>query len=135
MYNNSGIEYAWYNGQAAQISLGEGDDKFYAHGNGAFVVNADSGNNIIDASGSTANGSIINGGSGFDTITGGQGDDTLTGGRGNDYFAGGGGHNIIKSGGGSDTLAVASAAEDNVIVFDKYLWQMLISLLKMNLLK
>ena len=47
--------------------MGEGNDKFYAYGNGGYAVNADSGDNIIDARGSSAV-AFIQGGTGKDTI-------------------------------------------------------------------
>src|SRR5262249_8621654 len=54
------------------------------------TVNALGGNDVVNASGLTANliGLTINGGAGNDTITGSQGNDTLTGGDGDDFLDG-----------------------------------------------
>ena len=97
-YNNNGLEYAWWNGQTSTISLGEGNDQFYAFGNGAFLVEANSGNNLIDASGSSATGNYIYGGTGNDTIYGGSGKDIIVTGLGNAVVYAGGGDDEITSG-------------------------------------
>ena len=97
-YNNNGVSYAWWNSSdTGEIHLGKGNDKFYAYGNGAYIVEAESGDNLIDARGSSANGSQILGGTGTDTIYGGSG---------NDYILTGLGNAIVDAGAGNDTIGV-----------------------------
>ncbi len=62
-----------------------------------------SGNNLIDASGSTL-GVIAYGGAGNDTLRGGSGNDVLVGGAGSDNLQGGAGSDILIGGIGQDVL-------------------------------
>jgi Ca2+-binding RTX toxin-like protein len=81
-------------------NLGDLDDAFTVTGLAgieSLVVNAEAGNDTIDAS------AIANG----VTLTGGSGNDTLTGGSGNDILAGGGGTDVIDGGAGNDTNSFA----------------------------
>jgi Ca2+-binding RTX toxin-like protein len=70
------------------------------------VVNANGGDDTIDASGLPA-GLIqltVDGGAGNDTITGSQGNDVLLGGDGNDVIEGGRGNDIMFGGAGDDVF-------------------------------
>ena len=99
LYNNNGVEYAWWNSHdTSTVSLGAGNDKFYASGSGAFLVEANSGNNLIDASESFATGNYIYGGTGTDTIKGGSGKDFIVTGLGNAIVLAGDGDDEISSG-------------------------------------
>jgi VCBS repeat-containing protein len=51
-----------------------------------------------------ADGIVLNGGNGNDSLTGTGGEDTLNGGNGNDVLNGLGGHDVLVGGNGADTL-------------------------------
>ena len=65
------------------------------------------GNDTITVSipGNTRIKTILNGGTGNDTITGGNGSDTIRGGQGNDTLCGGRGKDTLRGGAGNDSLA------------------------------
>ena len=97
--NNSQMEISHFSYNENQIYLGEGNDKFYAYGNGGYGVSADSGDNIIDARGSSAV-AFIQGGTGTDTIYGGSGKEYINTGLGNSTVYAGDGDDVIYSGTG-----------------------------------
>jgi Ca2+-binding RTX toxin-like protein len=66
------------------------------------VLFGGSGNNILDATGSTAN----------NVLVGGAGSDRLTGGRGRDLLIGGGGSDTLTAGSGDDILIGGSTIWD-----------------------
>jgi Ca2+-binding RTX toxin-like protein len=74
--------------------------------NDRLTVNAQGGDDIIDASGVAA-GAIqlaINGDDGDDVLLGGAGDDTITGGNGDDVLLGGPGTDVLDGGAGDNIL-------------------------------
>jgi VCBS repeat-containing protein len=118
----------------ADTSLGDLQAKSVTH----LVVNAGSGNNVVDLSdvkaahfknleSVTANlgdgndrivgsslGDFIDAGAGDDSIKGMKGDDTLVGGLGDDTLIGGKGNDSIDGGAGNDRL-IASKGQDTVL--------------------
>jgi len=75
--------------ESVTISHGETQD--------IIAINANEGNDMIDASGVADGLSKL-------TIDGGAGDDTITGGHGSDLLFGSDGHDVLKGGDGGDTL-------------------------------
>src|SRR5262249_25595414 len=69
-------------------------------------VNALAGDDVVDASGLTADSIAltVDGGAGNDTITGGDGNDVLIGGDGNDLIEGGKGNDVMFGGAGDDVF-------------------------------
>jgi Ca2+-binding RTX toxin-like protein len=67
------------------------------------TINADDGNDTIDASALGVD-LVIAGGNGADNITGGGGNDALTGGAGDDVIDGGAGNDTLTGAGGNDSL-------------------------------
>ena len=59
----------------------------------------------INIPGNTRIKTILDGGTGNDTITGGDGSDTIVGGPGNDTLSGGRGNDTLRGGAGNDSLA------------------------------
>ena len=59
----------------------------------------------INIPGNTRIRTILDGGTGNDTITGGDGSDTILGGPGNDTLSGGRGNDTLRGGAGADSLA------------------------------
>jgi Ca2+-binding RTX toxin-like protein len=74
--------------------------------NDRLIVNAGSGDDVVDASGlgATAIGLVENGGDGDDVLIGGDGNDTLSGGAGDDVLIGGLGLDILDGGSGDNIL-------------------------------
>ena len=74
--------------------------------NDRLIVNAGSGDDVVDASGlsATAIGLVESGGDGSDVLIGGAGDDTLLGGAGDDVLIGGLGLDILDGGPGDNIL-------------------------------
>ena len=58
----------------------------------------------INIPGNTRIKTILDGGTGNDTITGGDGNDTILGGSGNDTLSGGRGNDTLRGGAGADSL-------------------------------
>ena len=95
--NNSQMLISHFDYNDNKIYLGEGNDQFFAYGNGGYSVSADSGDNIIDARHSSAL-SFIQGGTGNDIIYGGSGKDYINTGLGDSIVYGGDGDDVIYSG-------------------------------------
>jgi Ca2+-binding RTX toxin-like protein len=70
------------------------------------IVNADAGDDVVDASGLAADavGLVENGGDGNDVLIGGQGNDVLIGGPGDDVLIGGPGQDVLNGAPGNDIL-------------------------------
>ena len=106
---------------------GAGDDHIYNNGEGSYILGGEGNDFIQDFHWTGWNhwqdqNSVLDGGSGNDTIWGGAGEDTILGGSGNDdlygmsdndmivggdgndYIVGGGGDDQIDGGAGNDTL-------------------------------
>lgn len=85
-------------GLSAKLSISNAEAGDY------LVIDGAAGNDIINASGLTANAVLLNmfGGDGNDSITGSSGVDALDGGDGNDKVAGGKGNDEIDLGDGDD---------------------------------
>jgi Ca2+-binding RTX toxin-like protein len=90
--------------------------------NDRLTVNALAGDDVVEASGLTAdsiqltaNGGdgddVLIGGAGDDVLSGGPGDDVLIGGPGNDTLDGGDGDDVEIQGAGADTVTSATAAD------------------------
>jgi Ca2+-binding RTX toxin-like protein len=81
---------------AADVALGDGDDRLTADGLGSLSAKGGDGADRLDATGARGN-AIFNGGPGDDALLGGLGNDTLTGGPGADLLLGGtGGHDRVS---------------------------------------
>ena len=74
--------------------------------NDRLTVNALAGDDVVDASGLSANAIPLtaNGGDGDDVLIGGDGTDTLTGGAGDDVLIGGPGPDVLDGGPGDNIL-------------------------------
>ncbi len=74
--------------------------------NDRLIVNALGGDDVVDASGLTADAILltVNGGDGDDVLIGGDGNDTLSGGIGDDVLIGGPGQDILDGGPGNNIL-------------------------------
>ena len=90
-------------------------------GSDRVTVNALAGDDVVDASGLSADSALLTldggddddvliGGDGDDVLLGGPGDDVLIGGPGNDTIDGGDGDNIVIQAFGADTVTSATAA-------------------------
>ena len=122
LYGEEGDDTIYANGYADQVYGGEGDDTIYSYaqkyhqdsrdrdtnlfgGSGddkihikstvGVFASGDEGEDLIDASESTAN---------YNELHGGEGNDTIYGGSGTDYIYGGYGDDIIDGGDGNDTI-------------------------------
>ncbi|WP_284619325.1 calcium-binding protein [Aquabacterium humicola] len=96
-----------------RLELGGGDDRFFATGNLAALVqltiDGGAGNDVING----GNGAdVLGGGDGNDTIDGNQGADSIFLGAGNDRFSWdpGDGSDVIEGGSGTDVLAFNGSA-------------------------
>ena len=80
--------------------------------NDTLTINALFGDDVIEASGVTANSMklVLNGGDGNDVIIGGDGNDVLIGGAGDDVLIGGPGSDTIDGAPGSDVVLDSLAA-------------------------
>lgn len=100
---------------ALNVSLGSGNDHFSANGvpmAQTSIIDGGSGDDTIVG---TAGGDIIIGGSGADDLTGGAGDDAIIGGSGADVTAGGLGHDTADLGSGDDSFSwVPGEGSDDV---------------------
>jgi Ca2+-binding RTX toxin-like protein len=119
IYGNAGNDVIAGGGGADSINGGIGNDSISGDFDGPTAGAASSsaqifggsGNDAIDATGSTQGLTIFGGNSindstdGADTITGGSGADTIFGNGGDDSIAGGGGADSINGGAGNDTIA------------------------------
>jgi Ca2+-binding RTX toxin-like protein len=85
-------------GLAAQVNItgGETTDQL--------TVFALAGDDVIDASGLSADAIAADGGDGDDLLVGGSGNDTLIGGDGDDVLIGGAGQDVLDGGAGDNTL-------------------------------
>src|SRR5262249_38758267 len=85
--------------------------------NDALKVNGLDGQDVINASGLSANqiALTIDGGAGNDIIIGSAGNDTLLGGAGDDTLSGGGGADSLTGGTGNDTFVVAPGSGTDVV--------------------
>ena len=74
--------------------------------NDRLIVNALAGDDVVDASGLSADAIqfAANGGDGDDVLIGGAGNDTLSGGAGDDVLIGGLGQDILDGGPGNNIL-------------------------------
>jgi Ca2+-binding RTX toxin-like protein len=74
--------------------------------NDRLTVNARAGDDVVDASGLSADAIqfAADGGDGDDVLTGGAGNDTLTGGAGDDVLNGGPGQDVLDGGTGDNIL-------------------------------
>lgn len=81
------------------VFAGSGDDWIHAEGG---ILRGGPGNDSIVAN--SGSGLLINGGSGRDSISGNIGNDTLLGGPGPDLLSGWSGDDVVDGGGGDDTL-------------------------------
>ena len=105
-------EFAGADVRAVQIKAGGGDDVVTVSAGVPVVVAGGSGDDVIDASGTTAGATlyghrgrdVITGGSGDDRLDGGSDDDVLTGGAGDDTLAGSTGGDRLDGGAGADVL-------------------------------
>ena len=70
------------------------------------TVNAQAGDDVVDASGLSADAILLteNGGDGNDVLIGGAGNDTLSGGAGDDVLIGGPGQDVLDGGSGDNIL-------------------------------
>jgi Ca2+-binding RTX toxin-like protein len=79
----------------------------------AVVVNANGGNDSVNASAIASIGVSINGGGGDDTLIGGSGNDSLDGGQGKDNLDGGAGNDTLNGGNdGSDGTLLGGLGDD-----------------------
>jgi Ca2+-binding RTX toxin-like protein len=102
-----------------------GDDTITVKALGPYVttIDAGSGNDMVDATGSTTNltilggdgNDVLTGGDGNDTIDGGAGNDTLNGGLGNDVLTGDDGDDILNGGAGDDVID-GGAGNDTIAI-------------------
>ncbi|MBR6126835.1 hypothetical protein IKQ21_04035 [bacterium] len=111
--NNSQMAISNFDYNENQIYLGEGNDKFYAYGNGGYGVSAGSGDNIIDARGSSAV-AFIQGGTGKDEIYGGSGKEYINTGLGSSIVDAGDGDDVIYGGTGEYYSAYDMHKSDEV---------------------
>lgn len=117
------------------VNTNAGDDSiiFENSENSQFThldIDAGSGDDIIDISALNANsfsadGRILDGGSGDDTITGSDGNETIIGGSGDDVINAGGGDDIIQAGSGDDVIdagdgddIIQAGSGDDTVIFD-----------------
>jgi Ca2+-binding RTX toxin-like protein len=112
--HSSGLLDPWYgdNGTRPEIAVavaapviserigGNGDDEFFAFGNGAVRYLGGGGDDFL--MGAKGN-DFLNGQAGNDRVSGGAGDDKVKGGSGDDIVAGGKGDDKMSGGHGADT--------------------------------
>jgi Ca2+-binding RTX toxin-like protein len=105
----------WVNGSgAAEITLGNGDNRLSDYGNGDLTLHLGSGDNSISTGG--GNDTVIASGVGNDYIQTGDGDDFIQGSNGNDQeLEGEGGNDAIFGMGGDDRLVFTASAGTNQI--------------------
>jgi len=83
------------------------------------TVNGGTGNDTVDASGSTSGHRVVfNGGEGNDTFTSGGGDDEFYGGEGDDVFYAGAGSDVFDGGAGNDRVVLSGDATDYTLTYN-----------------
>lgn len=108
-----------HNGAMPSSASASSGPTTFAPTNLARTWNVDSGlgNDIIDASASSANNRLL-GGWGDDTITGGSGQDRIDGGRGNDNLFGGAGRDTFVLSAGRDIIRDFHPATKTTVLID-----------------
>lgn len=101
-------------GAGDAIRLTGSDDQLVNSGTIIGGIGLGTGNDLFDGAESMANGSIVVGGDGNDTLLGGAGRDVLQGDGGNDSIEGGGGNDLIRPGLGADIIDGGDGLRDLV---------------------
>ncbi|MBM3605846.1 MAG: hypothetical protein FJX25_14210 [Alphaproteobacteria bacterium] len=101
------------------VSFSNGNGTFASNGSTATFSTIDailtgSGNDVINAGGSTTSASFSTG-AGNDTILGGSGAETISAGAGNDSIDGGGGADLIDAGDGNDIITLSGTFGNDTI--------------------